>query len=140
MNFHTLAACWTHRAQTQSNLQLLCAVDSLHLCRNIITCFSLCSVMHKAARLPKRWAAWHANIQQRQLVAVTCSGFNTITYCFLAVSCTRRLGYLNAGPHDVIRSIVLNECDGSILAVSFHATDTAFPNQLHCRSVPALTR
>ncbi|KAF6259687.1 hypothetical protein COO60DRAFT_979949 [Scenedesmus sp. NREL 46B-D3] len=55
----------------------------------------------------------------------------------MEVSCTRRLGYLNAGPQDIIRSIVLNECDGSVLAVSFHATDTASPNQLHCRSVPA---
>eukprot|EP00882_Tetradesmus_deserticola_P019585 GHRQ01021089.1.p1 GENE.GHRQ01021089.1~~GHRQ01021089.1.p1 ORF type:complete len:260 (+),score=52.75 GHRQ01021089.1:317-1096(+) len=53
---------------------------------------------------------------------------------------TRRLAYLNAGPHDIIRSIVLNDVDGSVLAVSFHATDTASPHQLHCRSVPANRR
>ncbi|WIA16717.1 hypothetical protein OEZ85_013371 [Tetradesmus obliquus] len=69
------------------------------------------------------------------LFVLTNSGLCSVHH--MGVSRTRRLGYLNAGPHDVIRSIVFNECDSSILAVSFHSTDMAFPNQLHCRSVPA---
>lgn len=49
----------------------------------------------------------------------------------------RRLSYLNAGEHDIIRSVFFNPCDNSVLAVSCHTTDRAFPSQLHCRSVPA---
>lgn len=50
----------------------------------------------------------------------------------------QRVGFLNQTPVEVVRSLVLNKHDGSVVSVSCLTTDTAA--RLHCTSIPATAR